>query len=336
VIGRYKIININDIITYMENLVISTGGSRMKKLEEPRLKGEFLICKNNDIPLIKLPKDCILREKAIKDYDFMYGVIDGEEHLIATHRITTKATQLLPAYKIKCKIKYDNRSIDIIIRSANDESDYCIGNSIIESNHYLKAPNKGMMIIAEIESDEDHKYLLEELKLPDQASTFEKVLSQSCKIIGCAIIDQLTYASPKGRVQIAKELCVEELLQSGRDLNGKELRRDTVIDLLKISWASRFAVLKMYQGMGVGTILAEHAGIVSNTKMIPSSNYIEVFTTHTKSVAQEILTSKNKSFLNKAGYTVYNSLLNSSPFFSKKEANFVTHKKLYFYKKIGG
>ncbi|RCX19508.1 hypothetical protein DFR58_103255 [Anaerobacterium chartisolvens] len=307
----------------------------MIKLETPRLKGEFLVCKNKDIPLIKLPKDCIIGRKAIQDYDFRYGIIDGVEHLVATNKRITESIELLPAYNVKSMINYDNHNISIVIRSAIDESDYCIGNSIIESNHYLKPPNKGMMILVEIESDEDHEYFLEKLNQPEESTPFQKILSKSSKIIGCAIIDQLTYASPKGRIKIAEELGVDEYLISGKDANGNDLSRDIVIGLLKISWASRFAVLKLFQGIGIGTILAEHAGIVSNTKMIPPSNYIEVFTTHTKSIAQEILDSKVNSFLNKAGYNVYDKLLNSRPFFNKKEGCFIPHKKLYFYKKVG-
>lgn len=310
-------------------------GETMMVLDMPCLKGDFLVCKNKDIPLIKLPRDCIIRRNIIKDYDFKYGKINGVESLLAQSKISDETIELLPAYKARSKIYYKKRKIDIVIRSAFDDADYSIGNSIIESNHYLNPPDKGMMLLAEIESEKDHKYLLEKLNQNCEVNEFNKMLSKCSKIVGCAIINQLTYASPKGRIKIAEELKIEEMLKTGKDANGNKLSRMNVLELMKISWASRFAVIEQFHNLGIGTLLAEHAGIVSNSKIIPSSDYIEVFTTHIKKTAQNIKDAKINSFLDKAGYIVYDELLKSKPFYNKKEERFVTYKKLYFYKKVG-
>lgn len=307
----------------------------MTILSNPRIKGDFLVCDNEDIDLLRIPKGCILSKSILNNYEIDVFNKDGRVNLIAKNIVSGKKVILIPEYHVVEKIKYKERDIDIAYRTVSDKSEISLGNSIVECNHYLKASSKGMMIIAEIISDDDHKFLVDKLYKQSSTSIFEQMLCKSSKIIGCAVIDRLTYGSPKGRLSIAKELGVERYLESGLDDSGNKLHRNDILNLLKVSWASRFAVLSMYQGIGIGVSLATHLGVVASEKMIPEANYIEVFTTHSKEKAKDILKSKSGSFLLRAKYNIHDELLLSKPFYNNDEGKFETHKKLYFYKKVG-
>ena len=305
----------------------------MLKLINPKIKGRLLVNDNEDIPLIKLPIGCIANRRTLNDYNFKYSSHSNVEKLIATSKKSSESIELLPIYYATDYIVLEGKKIDIIIRELIEHTDYCVVNSIIESTHYLKPPYKGLTIVAEFKNKNDKELILtKSISSQNEYSDFEKIIAGFSNIAGCAIIDQMTYANPKGRKKIAEELNCNTLLSNGS--KWKDNHRDEVLKLLKVAWISRFAISKLYQGLGIGTILAKHAAVVAGIKIIPQVNFVEVFTTHPKQRAQEILESDKKGFLKKAGYKIFNELLYSKPKYNSEDNNFSVNKKLYYYKRV--
>ena len=303
----------------------------MFELINPHLKGNLLVNSNQEIPLIKLPVGCIASRKHMNSYSFIYSKESNIEKLIANSKDNSESIELLPVYCALDHVILEGKKIEINIRGVINDEDTHIVNSIIEGTHYLRPPYKGLTIVAEFKNKNDKGSILRECeKSQNEYSIFEKIIADCSNIAGCAIIDYMTYANPSGRIEIAREMNCEDLLTD--ETNKKS--RDEILKLLKVAWVSRFAVSKLYQGIGIGTVLAKHVAIVAANKMIPKANYVEVFTNHPIEMAKEILESQEKSFLKKAGYKVYNKLLDSKPVYNSSENDFSTYRKLYFYKKV--
>ncbi len=101
---------------------------------------------------------------------------------------------------------------------------------LIAQEHYLSAPNRGRFLACSVADSS------EEAGAP-------------MSIIGCAVIDSLTFGNPLGRAAIASLL--------GIGPEWQQWSRGEIVSTMGIAWVSRFAVAKPYQGLGVGKLLGQ-------------------------------------------------------------------------------
>ena len=76
------------------------------------------------------------------------------------------------------------------------------------------------------------------------------------------------------------------------------MKRDEILEKMRIAWASRFAVDLPYQGLGLGTVLATHLKKVARYYHAPSADFLEVITTTVKESPLPVA----KDFLIRADY----------------------------------
>jgi len=151
---------------------------------------------------------------------------------------------------------------------------YCL----IINHHYIPKPSQGLMLIAKLQSNEG-------------------------PVIGCVVIDTLTYANPKGREQLANHvekyndiarLCgvspnsliwhkVPELYKKYKqEQPDKETIHSSIADFLKIAWISRVVVDPEYQGKGVGQLMLKELANVVLKYRGPTAENIEVIASYKK------------------------------------------------------
>ena len=297
-------------------------------MKNPKLKKGILVCEQENITPIKLPTGIIGDGVNFNNYKFVFDNSTGVPTLSAISKDTLQETVLLPVFSKDISFTYGQMKINLRIRTAKSFEDLQICNSVIECSHYLKPPHRGLTILMELTNYVDKNEILKHVS---KASAFESALTNYSNIVGCAIIDDMKYANPKGRINIAREAKCEKLLES--DTAWHLMNRAEVVSLLHVAWISRFAILKSYQKIGLGTILAENVLPIAKSYRLPSADYVEVFSTHSKKDAESILSGNSNYFLCKAGYSVYEELLKSQPYYDEEANAFVTSKKTYFYKR---
>ncbi len=291
------------------------------ELEKPIIQNQFIKYKyENEEKCIKIPLGSISSNEVLKNYCLFYDEDVNKLTAISVNR--HQEVEILPLFEELNRFSYGDSTIEIRVSEVIAEDDMFIGNSIIACTHYLKPPYKGLMIKAEFVDGNDKSKILSSKSM----SNIEKSISNVSNIIGVVIVDRMNYSKPKGRIKIAEELHCEKY---------GALKRNEIVSKLKVSWLSRIAILSPYQNLGIGKILAEVAGKVVSKKVIPSSNFIEVFTTQNVEQAQQIIDGKKSGIFINAGYTVYEELLSSKPMFDKNTNLFFKTKKLYYYKKVG-
>lgn len=309
------------------------------KLTNTRIRGEYLTYDEDDKNLY-IPEGTVISKKALAEYEFYIQKHQDTDKLIARKKGHKGDIEILPIYSKNIEITYSDRKMTINIHIVNNKNEYTIGNGIINSTHYLKAPNKGLMMIAEFCSTDDRDYIIKSKKdIYDKCSQIQKIYSDNSLIIGCIVLDKLTYSNPIGRINIANEMNIDIERFKGLDAEGNKLENkyklNEILEMLRVAWISRIAVLPIYQGIGIGTALVENIGIVASTRCIPTAKYLEVFTTHKKQVAMKIKEEKKRTgFLIEAGFSMHEELLDSKPMYVEATKKFEVHKKLYYYKKL--
>lgn len=123
--------------------------------------------------------------------------------------------------------------------------------NLILYEHYLKPPNRGMYFAC----------------------------SNGANIIGCCIIDELSYGNPKGRMNLSPSMTAENgwSNENWRSLNRAEVRKK-----LNVCWLSRIAVKKSYHKKGIGAEMLNLIVSMLNNYHPLKPNYLEVIATYTK------------------------------------------------------
>ena len=304
----------------------------MQTLIKPRIKGKFLFCDNKTIKPIRLPEGVLGSLSNIQQYTWEINENKKPIELVATERteIEERRIKVLPVYSKKTSHQIGDAKIPLRVRIADTLLDYKIANSIIESEHYLKPPRKGLVVLIEFINEGD------KTKIGNSNCDLdfvEKAIYDSSNIIGCAVIDTLYYANPVGRKEIAEKWKHQKLLKLSSVHLWKDLRVETMEEL-RIAWISRVAIHKCYQKTGMGTLLVRELPTIVSKCRLPFANYLEVFTTHQSEIARDMLSGNKESFFVKAGYNLYGKLLGASLIHNFGKEEIETHRKLYFYRKV--
>ncbi len=310
-----------------------TGAIMGIKLVNPILKGRLLIHSTDKInsPIV-LPFGSVL---SINNWDFYATQNKGEiVGLKGKSKIDRTEIDILPAYSktetIESK-KYGK--IGLAIWEVMDDSDRYRAYNIIMRSHYMSTPLRGLILAIKFLEPEIQKSIINS-PITDRKDKWSPAWNEEVgSMVGCLVLDQLTYSNPKGRRNIAEDMKCNDLLEGP----WYKQKRNVVIDRLNVAWVSRIAIDAPYRNLGLGTILADQVTKVARIKRIPSAKYVEVFTTYSKEKANEIIADPNKAFLTKANFLLFNEVLPSKELLQPNEhGNRVIlepAKKLYFYRK---
>src|SRR5580658_4274517 len=138
-------------------------------------------------------------------------------------------TQISPTYSAveSLRSRGGERPTRIRFWVVQSDLDRLRARQLIEQEHYLMPTARGMFLACSFE---------------------EKEKGRRPRIVGVGVLDALYHGNPKQ----GRALFATEALGTGR---WRDWPRDKIVNRLRISWASRFAVDSKYQGRGIGTRL---------------------------------------------------------------------------------
>lgn len=249
----------------------------MLKLNGVKIIGNRLYHKTVEIPLglegIEIPYHCFngkyenyefFAEASGQDISSLYvcSVENNSQHTyIIPYYETTSDINLKDAENSECKL-----TITLAKTPQERKEAYCL----IINHHYIPRPSYGLILIAKLQPKGKRE-----------------------KIVGCVILDTLTYANPKGREKLAlAEGRLLEIKESAKNKEGAivddkliwhKANRKSVVNILKVAWISRLVVDPEYKGNGIGKRLLNATSDVAFMHRIPYADYIEVITSHKKS-----------------------------------------------------
>lgn len=308
-------------------------------------KNRLVFEANNKKKELNLAYGSILSKKLIEKYDFFYEA-DTEGKILKLIAKPQKESfspeddsfvKLYPTYYndninfTPCAQK-ENDTFKLLVRAVKDSYDIAIINAILSLLHYKNTPTRGYRLLLEFASNEEKDRFIKwsrninrnqkKTKAIKNLGFLAKSIESDTKIIGCLVVDQMNFGTPKGRFQIA-------LSMGEADSENREKHKD-----LTVLWISRVAVLPSYQKFGFAELLPKNLAEAGYLHLLPLSKFIEVIITVPKEDASKIIEGKKIHFFQRAGYSVDPQLLPAKNMIDF-EGNPMPCKRLYFYKETG-
>lgn len=165
---------------------------------------------------------------------------------------------------------------------------------VIEREHYLIAPVRGMQLICSFTDKKDEKTIrkwgFDRLRKASREIDPAVEYKKPGQVVGVAVLDTLYHGNPKdGRSEFANNVL--------RTTKWREWPRNKIVQKLRLSWGSRFAIDAPFQGLGIGTLLAKQLKTVARHYRMPAADFLEVITTEPKDRG-----ARDHNFLLQAGY----------------------------------
>ena len=205
---------------------------------------------------------------------------------------------------------------------------------VISRSHYLVAPQRGYILACGFSNVGVQNRIRaaarrQHRRSPDPWSS--AWTEDAGGIVACATLDTLTHGNPCLRAAFA----VGEIGPRWRTLH-----RGTLVERLRLAWASRFAVDAPYRGIGLGTLLAEQLKVIAARYRELPARYVEVITTHRQEAADALLADQagKHDFLVNAGYVRVGALRRSAKLGVLNSCTGIRElrpaRKLYYYAKL--
>jgi hypothetical protein len=208
--------------------------------------------------------------------------------------------------------------------SVDTSQEWYISQEIISRTHYLKPVQRGMAIGCRFLDHEQEEKIR---KIHSSRNTLPARFASPAwtnppsRMIGCAILDSLSFGMPSGRDVFLPAIKEEEWWQPFAEehdsissvVKNKKITRGEAVHLLKLAWISRFAIEEPYVSIGLGSLLAKHAMIVASYCRFPKAHRIEVIRTVKKAEAEKLAQNERGDFLTKAGLSIASEHVKYSP-----------------------
>ena len=174
-----------------------------------------------------------------------------------------------PRFKSKFSVPSAKNFFTIQEVVTDVEKKACI--RLLLDEHYLNPPNRGLFVSCKNENND---------------------------VVGCYVLDELTYGNPRPRLNINAAL-TKKLGWS--ESNWPTLNRGEVRKMLGVLWMSRIAVSPDYQRLGIGQAMAESAIILAKTHHPIKPKLLEVIASY-KAVGERSFVEESNIFCN-SGYS---------------------------------
>jgi GNAT superfamily N-acetyltransferase len=254
---------------------------------------------------VRLPFGCGVNAKHFR---FEYHPNSGGFEVRAIQQTRRRAehhTIIYPGYQATDSVisPVTGETVSLKLWTVYTDKDRMAARQVIQRVHYLTDNGRGLYLACAFTDPRQQSEILAKAKKTINNLDDIPWFLPPGDIIGCGVIDTLWHGNPiAGRSLIAKELNI-------KGERWKQWPRDQVIRNMRIAWASRFAIDRPYQRMGIGTIIARHLKRVARRYHAPSPDFLEVITTSARPTPGSI---SNGDFLVDAGYAPLGFTMKSS------------------------
>lgn len=239
-------------------------------------------------------RDNVEKIKTAKD-TIIYPPFSKVDHLFA--KVGRKT------YKMKCKVWLVTR-----------RSEFQAARDLIDSCHYLQAPNRGTVLACKVLSN----------NLPVLNKKYNSEVNPNIGYLsGCVFIDRLLFGNPTGRRSIFNAQKESEYYL--------DKSRAEIVNQLGIAWISRVAIVPELRRLGLATLLCKYALLVARKFREPPANWIEVIRTVDTRHIRRII-GPDGDFLTRAGFKIHDhKRLRYLNKYDKVQQTYGEYIKLYYY-----
>jgi len=198
---------------------------------------------------------------------------------------------IFPHYSAQESLKVEGAGeLTLRLRTINNELEWHSAQEIVRRTHYLRPAQRGMQLVIELSRTDVKGELRKSIENLSVESVDRNLKTDEALVIGCAVLDTLSFGNPLGRKNLSAYSKVP-----------RETPRGKYADELNIAWLSRIALEKGFSGFGLGSLLVKHAKRVASQYRIPKAINMEVIRTVSVSRLNELKSGK-EDFLLKEGF----------------------------------
>lgn len=160
------------------------------------------------------------------------------------------------------------RSLPISIVAKGDTRFDRAATNLVEAEHYLSAPARGLTVVA-LCADDNLRRALRRTWAKKNGVSVDSLEANYGSVVGALKLDRLGHGSPLGRTELAR-------VDGARLPPNAPADRATVLRTLGLYWISRVVSDPAFKGAGIGAALCDAAREIATARMAETGRWIEL------------------------------------------------------------